>query len=254
MIGGDGGSKDSSLQELPVVPMSEETGEVVERLLQLCYPIKQPVWESLTELQPVLVAAVKYQFEALVGSLRKELVCTGHLQSESLRVFAVACRLRLADEARLAARHTLAQLLGDKPATPEMQYISALPLHRLIEYRHRCSYAARYLTLSPGTEWIPTDEAWIWIQCGGKCPRKHSKRCGLSVARWWIEYMKDACIALEKRPCGASVTAQSTLKASLRKASKCKICKSKAPEDLQRFSQLLGVKIEEAIDEVNNSY
>ncbi|TFK48408.1 hypothetical protein OE88DRAFT_1664192 [Heliocybe sulcata] len=91
--------------------MTEENGKVVEKLLQLCYPVDPPSWRDAAEIHPVLAAAIKYQVEAATRLLRKELVTAKFLENEPLRIFVIASRLKLGEEARIAAEWTLAQTL-----------------------------------------------------------------------------------------------------------------------------------------------
>ncbi|KZT25333.1 hypothetical protein NEOLEDRAFT_1028883, partial [Neolentinus lepideus HHB14362 ss-1] len=127
------------------VPMTEEKGDVVEKLLQLCYPLEPPTWEAAAEIRLVLAAAMKYQFEAVTKGLKKELVSLAFLENKPLSVFAIACSLKLNDEARIAARYTLRKSMILRPAAGELQYTSALALHRLLGFREDCADGAANL-------------------------------------------------------------------------------------------------------------
>ncbi|EPQ51135.1 hypothetical protein GLOTRDRAFT_5864, partial [Gloeophyllum trabeum ATCC 11539] len=132
---------------LPIVPIMEETGETVEKLLQLCYPgpLEAPIWKSASQLQPVLAAAMKYQFEGAANVLRKELVSLKLLKREPLQVFAAASSLRLQEEARIAARRLLSVEIEIIPEFDELRFVSGLVMFRWMAYRKRCRAAAQSL-------------------------------------------------------------------------------------------------------------
>ncbi|EPQ49792.1 hypothetical protein GLOTRDRAFT_4763, partial [Gloeophyllum trabeum ATCC 11539] len=156
--------KDLVVDGLRVVPMTEETGEVVEKLLQLCYPLDPPTWANAAEVQPVLAAAIKYQIDTGTRALRKELASPKFLESEPLGVYAVACRLQLQEEARLAAWYTLRHPMVKKPSIPELRFISGHTLHLLFEYRIDSNQAASILARESGMEW-DSERDWVWLTC-----------------------------------------------------------------------------------------
>ncbi|EPQ56107.1 hypothetical protein GLOTRDRAFT_128065 [Gloeophyllum trabeum ATCC 11539] len=130
----------------------EETGEVLEKLLKLCYPVERPTWSSVSDVSSVLAAAVKYKMKGIIPSLRQELVLPRFLETEALHIFTIACRLGLNDEARIAVPYTLRGPVVSKPPIPELQSISGLTFHQLLEYREDCSKAAARLTRCPGQD------------------------------------------------------------------------------------------------------
>lgn len=93
--------KAGSSVEIPIIPI-EEHSIALDYLLRLCYPIKDPVVSTLADVQDVLAAAVKYQMGEAIEIMTKRLMT--FTANESLQVFAIACRLKLEDEARTAAK------------------------------------------------------------------------------------------------------------------------------------------------------
>jgi hypothetical protein len=81
---------DSSTFKEPI--LTTESACVLEILLQFLYPIPNPTISDLDTLVAVLTAAVKYEFEHVVDSLRRTLVAPSFLAESPLRVFAIACR------------------------------------------------------------------------------------------------------------------------------------------------------------------
>ncbi|EKM52514.1 uncharacterized protein PHACADRAFT_260977 [Phanerochaete carnosa HHB-10118-sp] len=90
----------ASLGSPEPISVSEES-EVFDALLRLCYPVDDPTFADLSQLEPVLEAAIKYQLDE-ASKLACSLLC-GFAAAESLHVFAIACRLQLDKEALLAA-------------------------------------------------------------------------------------------------------------------------------------------------------
>ncbi|KAH9931717.1 uncharacterized protein BXZ73DRAFT_3833, partial [Epithele typhae] len=84
----------------PVVDVSE-TEETLRCLLLLCYPLNKPHMESLQDVEPVLMAAIKYDMEWPLSFLSDRLQSA--IADHPLRVWAIACRAGLAGIAQQAA-------------------------------------------------------------------------------------------------------------------------------------------------------
>ena len=57
----------------PIVNLSEES-QTLDRLLRLCYPVRDPVLDTLSDVYPVLSAAMKYEMDAATALMREDLV------------------------------------------------------------------------------------------------------------------------------------------------------------------------------------
>ncbi|KAF4563205.1 hypothetical protein EYR36_003644 [Pleurotus pulmonarius] len=130
----------------PPIPVSESK-TIIEALLQFIYPIPDPPIRTLEELTSMLGAAIKYEFECLIASLRKLLVTPHFLTSQPVRVFAIACRFDLDEEAKLASRYTLRVNVLDCPLSDELKHISAYSYHQLLDLHRRRARAARELVV-----------------------------------------------------------------------------------------------------------
>ncbi|TFK48409.1 hypothetical protein OE88DRAFT_1664193 [Heliocybe sulcata] len=242
-----------------VVPMTEERAEVVEKLLRLCYPVKGPRWENAAELHPVLMAAIKYQLEGVVETLRRELVAPRFLESEPLRVFAIACHAKFTNDARVAARHALSHPILLEEAPTELSSITAFSLYRFLQFRDKCSKAAAELTTDSSDSscmgWVPDcDCDWVWFKCQKHSWRPRSVRFDEYVVKWWRTYLSSARAALTQNPSGSSATREETLKAALEEASTCSNCSSKAYMDLTRFSRRLADAVDRKVNEIANTF
>lgn len=133
---------------LPVVDLTEPS-TTVEPLLQLCYPMGDPVIE-LDAIRPIVHAARKYDMQWAIPRMGKLLTQHSILNDpgSALHAFAIACDLDL-PEAEAAARASLREPLGaDMPYA--LNDILPASLYRLLGYRARVrAGVVRYL-MDPG--------------------------------------------------------------------------------------------------------
>ena len=104
----------------------------LELVLRFVYPsVDSPVIDDLTTLSEALVLADKYDIEVARSRLRpsfREFATT-----EPLRAYAIACRLGLEDEMKIASSHTTSIYLPGLAELPEeFKLIPATEYHRLI--------------------------------------------------------------------------------------------------------------------------
>ena len=104
----------------------------LELILRFIYPsVDSPVIDDLTTLSEALVLADKYDIEVARSRLRpsfREFAIT-----EPLRTYAIACRLGLEDEMKIASSHTISiHLPGLTELPDEFKLIPATEYHRLI--------------------------------------------------------------------------------------------------------------------------
>lgn len=158
-----------------------ESSDILDPLLRFAYPISDPVMNDLRHIRTVLAAALRYQMEEAI-SLLKELLCA-YIPSDPLRVWAVACLLRLEDEARAAADSLLGRDLPDN-APGEFEELSAGNVYRLASY-HKCDGDVEDTFLFWGTGPLAADAAQA------KADRKVLKR-------WKAE--KNTCLAYDLLP------------------------------------------------------
>ncbi|GBE89543.1 hypothetical protein SCP_1602050 [Sparassis crispa] len=132
----------------PVIVVGEGS-RTLDSLLRLCYPIAGPKIQALTEGPAVLEAALKYQMEEATGIMSRALMMFA--ADQPLRIWAIACRLRLEGEARYAARFTLTRSIFDD-FPKEMQEVTAGPYFRLLKYhRLQGNVGVHFTFLSPNS-------------------------------------------------------------------------------------------------------
>jgi hypothetical protein len=175
----------SSPLPVSVIPVSE-LRSTLDSLLRFVYPIPDPPLPTLDALNPVLGAAIKYDFTAVINTLRNLLISPAFLHSSPSRVYAIACRYDLPDEARIASRHTLAINVLDSPLSDDLKYITAHAYHRLISLHRRRAQSALALLKVP--------EEVKCMQCNG------SSYGVFAPPKWWLEFERRAQEELRVRP------------------------------------------------------
>jgi hypothetical protein len=215
-------------KQLPVIPVSEST-PTLDALLRFVYPVRDPHVGSLDELVPILGAAVKYDFASVIHTLRQLLLSPRFLQTAPTRVFAVACRFDLDDEARIASQHTLKVNILDCPLSEDLKYITAYSYHRLLDLHRRRARAAQ--------EMLKLPQELKCTQCNGS---------GYSVfgaPKWWYEFEKRAKEELALRPTTDVIFSMSFL-AQTASAAGCQRCPGSV-FDAMKYLQDLKRKIDE---------
>jgi len=172
--------------DIPIVPVSE-LRQTLDSLLRFVYPVEAPPILSLGELNPVLGAALKYDFTSVISTLRRILVSPHFLESSPTRVFAIASRYELEPEAQLASRYTLSINILDSPLSDDLKYITAYSYHRLLDLHRRRAAAALELLQVP--------EEVKCMQCNGHGPIRT-----FSPPKWWKVWEEMARKRLAIRP------------------------------------------------------
>ncbi|KAG1734080.1 uncharacterized protein EDB91DRAFT_1147440 [Suillus paluster] len=243
---------DETFDGLDVIQVSENN-RTLDMLLRFCYPaaIKDPSLEDMNDVEEVLEAAMKYGMEEIEERVRKAMVAPSLLESNSARLFAIACRYGLEPEARIAARYSL-----HHPApTQDTHAITCLPndvMKGLAAYRSKCSHAAR--TLCDNLDWLKQSQThsfyeW-WTNCCS-CDSKADVRYmthGTYPREWLADYMDETSIALEESPCGAAVT--KNLAKAVERASNCPSCRRRAHDQMVQFTETFVRELDRAITKV----
>ena len=171
--------------EIPVIDVFEP-GTTMETLLQYIYPMTRPTIATLDELIPILEAATKYDMISVVDILRKRLVSPEFAKAAPTRVYAIACRFDLEDEAKVASRYTLNVNVLDCPLHDDLKHITAYAYHRLLDlHRKRAKAAQELLQLSEDVK---------CMQCNGA--RYHA----FLPPKWWADFHERARQELALRP------------------------------------------------------
>lgn len=231
--------------ETPVVQMVED-GQTLQLLLGLCMPIsvcETPKFSSLQEIQKVQEAAFKFEMKGVQKFLRAELISPRFIESQPLRVFAIAYRYGWDPEARQAARHTLRHQMSVTYFS-ELEFMSGATLYKLQEYHRTCGEVASSRALLQPALAEPHD-TWTWVTCK-KCPAAWNTRNGdcVAVRKWWAQWIENVAKELQLKPWGETARKWDLLRRAKTQADACQNCGARAVEDLETFSQMLSVEIE----------
>ena len=131
---------------VPIIPVSESS-TTLDPVLRFCYPVKPPDFDKqdLSTIGAVLRAALKYDIDAAIYPTRSAL--KDHLkdnEESALTIYAIACDLKLAEEARLAARESLRWPVL-RVLVPQFTSISTTDCFHLVEFHRRSSEAITHL-------------------------------------------------------------------------------------------------------------
>jgi len=249
---------------LPVVIMQEDSG-TLDIFLRFCYPstlAEDPSLENPTDILAILGVARKYSLDLIERKVCQALANPKLLEAEPLRCFAIARNARLKHETITAARYTLRHPLI--PARfAEIDLITASDFLALLTYHKRCSSAVESLA---NLDWLRKHYGgsngckWFFGQGGMKANSK-SVQCncertfsstryklwdGVPMA-WWADHMRDTFMILRDCPSGANILAEGekTIKKVI--GSGCSVCTTlaKGPGDMQEFSNLFALKVDE---------
>ena len=169
----------------PIIAMSESR-PVIAALLQFIYPVEDPKIDSLDSLVPILAVAIKYDVIAVINTLGKILVSPPFVETDPIRVYAIASRFDMEEEAKIASKYTLNVDLLEVPLLDDFKYISAHSYIRLLSLHRRRVDAAVALLKPP--------QHMMCMQCNGSA---FSIYC---TPKWWYEFEKKARVELSARP------------------------------------------------------
>jgi BTB/POZ domain len=206
------------------IPVSESS-TVLDTLLRFVYPIPDPTITSFEELAPVLEAAIKYDFIAVINALRKQLISPHLLQTSPIRVYALACRYELDEESKIASRYTLGINMFDGPPMEDLRYITGYSYHRLFNFHRQRSKAAQNLLQ------IPTNIKCM--QCNGSVYTLHGS------PKWWFEFEKAAKAELAVRPTTDVIFGMEFL-FNVTKATECSRCPESVLDSWKFLRDLKG--------------
>ena len=264
LYGGDILTPCSQDNKIPVIQMSEDS-ETLQLLLGLCLPISihahKTTFTSLPQLQKVAEAALKFEMTSILTYLRSSsgLVSPHFLESQPLRVFAIANRYGWNLEARKAARYTLRhsnQMSGS--AAVELEFISAAKFIHLQKYHRLCGQVAKSrVMLQPAL--AESDESWTWITCR-RCVGTNTASFVYSifnrstdpdVRKWWVQWIEEVAKEVEAEPWGETVRESDLVGKGVERAQACFYCGPQAKRDLEEYAKTLAAEIENDISSVS---
>ncbi|KAG2075591.1 hypothetical protein BDR04DRAFT_1069365 [Suillus decipiens] len=255
----DGGSDQETKDGLPVIAVSEDS-KTLDLFLRFCYPstlAEDPSLDNLTEVLSVLAAAKKYSLELIERKVCQALANPKILETEPLRCFAIARNARLKHETITAARYNLRQPLV--PALfAEINLITASDLLALLTYHKKCIIAVQ--AFMKNLEWM-TDHYGSLAGCNWLFNRSNSYNyycCEQGTDKrffpwdtpplaWWTTHMQEIYDLLCDSPSGDTVRAAADRTIQKVRSAGCTACSGRVKEAMTEFSNLLALKVEEAV-------
>ncbi|KAI0248804.1 hypothetical protein BJV78DRAFT_1130668 [Lactifluus subvellereus] len=172
-------------EAVPVLEVAEPSA-ILDPLLRFLYPVPDPEVLNLDALVPLMCTAVKYDMTGVIDRLRALLVSPAFLETAPVRVFAIASRFDLEEEAKLASKHTLRVRILDMPLCDDLRHISAYAYHQLLDLHRRRGEAAREALCAP--------PELRCMQCNGSCYG------AIAPPKWWGDFAVRAGEELRSRP------------------------------------------------------
>ncbi|KAH8110802.1 hypothetical protein DFH11DRAFT_741318 [Phellopilus nigrolimitatus] len=258
--------------ELPVIPVTEDS-TTLDTLLRLCYPVKKPIVTDINLVEAVLGAALKYEMEIVVQEMCRALVSGGLLESQPLRVYAIACRYELDEEMRLAAKATLKMSI-EGVYVKEFETLPTSRYFHLLQYRSQVTayldsvlYQSTCTIDKPPTSFeertgvpkaLPKQDAdamsllcrcFVWSPSNSLYYSKPPSSCKF-VADFWVSFASRARNAIHIVPHNQGIYSQEFLRETLQVASKCEYCSKNAAAQWNIASEKLRAIMDDNANEV----
>ena len=252
----------SDVQDLPIVPMSEDRTSL-EGTLRLCYPpdesLRKMTLDTISHLFPVLKKYALDRAEAYVVEALRSMA-----ETAPLRVYCLSIQYGLDEDlTRAAARAFLDESVNSVHTynDAELDCISASAYIRLLDYHRRCAAAARQAIVRYYEADTKLAER-CWTTCPQAIRDSRTVYCSVREVRaanevqhriaFWLAKLITHCEHLVgDTPSGKVVKSPNTVKTALNEAWKCSNCKKRAWDDIHAFISLVGPEIDQAIAQVD---
>lgn len=206
-----------------VVPESDAT---METILRFVYPVTDPVLQDLDDVSDVLAASLKYKLTYVTDKIQQLLVSPRFMFDEPVRVYVIASRYGLDQEANIAARHTL-RFPVNWPAYEEFEHIGGKMYHELVAlHRNTSRTFVRILE-----DHLKTTEIFCHNVCSIPVP-------------WWSQYSYAAISKLAEAPSSEEIFSLQFLSTmALQKPGfSCKACWSSMMQAFQPGGTIMLLK------------
>lgn len=239
--GGDG---------LPVITMNEDS-RTIAKLLRLCYPVEDPVLDTLVSTLSVLLAARKYKMQAVYKILKETLM--KFAQAEPLRVYCVAytndCHTGMRQAARLALRQQSLEYVEELAEIPAGEYF------RLLHYVGECKVAVHTIiaklfdSARQSVSLCESCKSWG----NGELDHVKSHFPRVDSKKWWVMYFAETAQRLELILNTKLVDHIELFGNAAISAGSCKKCRCIVLTLLQNWSRPLSIAeaVEKEIDNVS---
>lgn len=243
-LGCKSGDEEDGLQVLNIT----EDSRTIDTLLRLIYPVRKPPGlkhscvsiekesDLINLIEPALVAAIKYDMTLVVEDLCAQLISPENwIPAEEegsgilpLRVYAIACRYKLLDEAKAAARACLRVPILNQHF-PELKTISAERYFLLLNYHQKVAEAVLPLfriSNDKKSTGLP-DSCRTFAMCRNctVATLNSYDSYDRGVAKWWENYAARAAEVLKVSPRSQDIYSSTFLASTFNVAEHCDQCK-----------------------------
>lgn len=256
----DSTSAATMLDGLPVIALTESS-RVLDALLRICFPVEPPDEElkDLKLIDALLSVGDKYDMTRVVYEARKALRTPEFSEpGTALKVYIIAYRHRLANEARKAARD---MLKGPGPCSSgysvELEHITGGGLYHLEHYHQLVTRVILNFFSLPGTSQI-SPQYRECIKCEGEtaCGGTEYDTAGgrSKISAWWKYYRNIAKIAISNSgsPLSDAIFDFNAVSLSFEETSlsKCSACMLNVHWNVQRMFDYIRVERDRLISTV----
>lgn len=225
-----------TIDGLPVIDLTE-TGKTLSTLLRMIYPTSPAMFKGLTSnghvtdasklighIEPVLEAALKYDMTVVVQELCTKLLdAADHVRADgtvvdgtlAVRMYTLACRFRLEDEARRASFVVLrGQVRG--VFFDGLRVMNAAQYFRLLEYHEKAVNAVLpFLRLYELPDYFRSLVKCARCHSGQNLPREREP------AACWLDFMARAEVVVRSSPRTTEIFSSKFMEGTFTIANKC---------------------------------
>ncbi|KAF7794154.1 hypothetical protein EIP86_005285 [Pleurotus ostreatoroseus] len=275
----ESGQQDSNMDGILVFGVAEDS-RTIDMFLRCCYPLLNPALD-VSNVCAVYKAGQKYKADVVTRHSLQALSRFASDPSTCLRAYAVACHLRLANEARLAALGSLCMSWRDvvQNKFSELDLMPASCLSNLLEYHRECQVAVNNTLLVPDFWVLQKDEYEPMFEPAAgrtkcRCQVHHDTFLGISlnnddvdnvklefdvpyVAKsWCMEFIWDLreCVESGQFPLRRAVKDAEAVDVAITEAFKCKTCRRTVVRCLDWFFKKLDDTIDLVVGDVGAIY
>ncbi|KAL0945607.1 hypothetical protein HGRIS_014762 [Hohenbuehelia grisea] len=172
-----------------VVP---EDGKTLDLVLRFCYPVDEPPIDDLMLAISALAAAAKYELTSAEKYLRRIVHKQIEEHTDPLSIFGRCCKLRLENEARLAARQFLKYPILANGEQAGLEDITARGYHNLLRYHRQCADRT--------TSVLVNDALWLQPLVISAANSEFCDGCKPTGCSWIQDYLSAARAIVSSTP------------------------------------------------------
>jgi len=253
--------------DAPTDPINlEEPSKIIRLILSLAdSPPTSLLIDSLSDIANLLQAADKYDIKTIHEHAIYSLTQPKFLESEPLRVYAIASRYGAHDTAMLAAQRTLRYPLLHAEYFSELEIVDGGTIYRVLRYHKQCMAAA--LDVATDHTWL-RDGVYVFFDCpeensdenddndmttistypSRKYKNGHKKL--VSVHRWWTKFMDATKVALSESACSETIRDKDREMEARSSASQCSHCRKCVNSDFTKFLNTFVNEVEARVSKI----